>query len=102
MGKLFIKQGPVRLLMKEMFIIQGIRIRTITYAIVDGWPGTSIFVDHVTPKRGSDIILLGYDHALDWKLSKSGVTIQLPEILQKEENRPCKQAYAFKIIGKQQ
>ena len=74
---------------------------TITYAIVDGWPGESLFVDHIKPERRSDIYLLGYDKPLSWKKNGSGIAIKLPAELQTEENRPCKQAFAFKIIGSQ-
>jgi hypothetical protein len=45
---------------------------------------------------------LGYDQPLDWKQTEKGIVIKLPEEMQNEEHRPCKQAFAFKIIGYQQ
>lgn len=72
---------------------------TVTYAIVEGWPGETLFVGHVKPHRKSDLFLLGYDQPLEWKQNREGITIRLPESLQVEENRPCKQAFAFKIEG---
>ncbi len=74
---------------------------TITYAIIDGWPGESLFVEHLIPKRRSDIFLLGYDIPLSWEKKGNGIDIKLPTELQIEENRPCKQAFAFKIMGSQ-
>lgn len=75
---------------------------TITYTLIEGWPGGSLFVDHVRLKRRSDIYLLGYDQPLPWEKSGNGIVIKLPEEMQNKENRPCKQAFAFKIIGEQQ
>jgi hypothetical protein len=45
---------------------------------------------------------LGYDKPLSWKKSGDGIVIKLADELQKPENRPCQQAFAFKIIGTQQ
>ena len=74
---------------------------TITYAIIEGWPGEALLVEHVKIKPGSDIYMLGYDKPLKWKKSKQGITINLPVELQNEDNRPCKQAFAFKMTGVQ-
>jgi alpha-L-fucosidase len=74
---------------------------TVIYAIVEGWPGESLVIDHVSPQRRSDIYLLGYNKPLSWKKNSHGISIKLPAELQSEENRPCKQAFAFKIIGSQ-
>jgi len=42
--------------------------------------------------------MLGYDKPLRWRMDDDrGLVIELPEALQEEANRPCKQAYAFKI-----
>ena len=40
---------------------------------------------------------LGRDEPLAWRQDAEGLVIDLPEQLQIETNRPCKQAYAFKI-----
>lgn len=74
---------------------------TITYALVEGWPGETLFVDHVVPQRRSNIYLLGYNHPLSWERRGNGVVIKLPKELQNKENQPCKQAFAFKINGVQ-
>ncbi len=78
------------------------KTNTTTYAIVDGWPGENLFVDHIIPQRGSDIYLLGYEQPLSWDKKDGGVLIKLPETLQEQGNRPCEQAFAFKISGSQQ
>ncbi len=74
---------------------------TTTYAVVENWPGASLFVAHVKPPRNSKVYLLGYDQPLNWKQAKKGITIQLPEDLQIKSKRPCEQAFAFKISGSQ-
>ena len=74
---------------------------TITYALIDGWPGVSLFVDHIQPERESEVFLLGYNQPLKWHYEKNGISIKLPNILQEAQNRPCEQAYVFKIIGAQ-
>ena len=75
---------------------------TITYAIVEGWPGDSLFIGHITPTKQSEIYLLGYEKPVTWKKSGDGILIELPEELKDEKNRPCVQAYSFKINGVQQ
>jgi hypothetical protein len=43
---------------------------------------------------------LGTKEPLSWRNDeKSGLLVQLPASLQDETNRPCRQAYAFKIEG---
>ena len=74
---------------------------TMIYAITEGWPGESVFIDHVRPVRGSGIYLLGYDQPLSWRRKDDGIVIQLNDPLQNQENRPCKQAFTFKITGTQ-
>lgn len=74
---------------------------TITYAIVEGWPGESLFVNHIKPQKGSVVFLLGHNKPIKWKKNKTGILIEISTELQQEENRPCMQAYVFKIIGKQ-
>jgi len=74
---------------------------TITYALIEGWPGETLFVDHVVPQRKSDIYMLGYNQPLTWEKRGSGIVIKFPAELQDKNNRPCQQAFAFKIIGTQ-
>jgi alpha-L-fucosidase len=74
---------------------------TVTYAIVEGWPGETLFVGHINPNKKSKVYLLGYDQPLSWLRSKNGIIIKLPKELQTEAQRPCKQAFSFKISGAQ-
>lgn len=74
---------------------------TATYAIVEGWPGDSLFVGHISPLEGSEVYLLGYEKPLVWEKRGDGIVMRLPEELQDKTNRPCEQAYSFKINGSQ-
>ena len=81
----------------DLYFTRGKDSRNV-YAISMKWPGSTLYIKTVCPKPGTDIFLLGYGDALKWKYeNKNGLTISLPEHLQREENRPCKTAYAFKI-----
>lgn len=75
---------------------------TVTYALNEGWPGETLFINHVNPQRKSEIYLLGYKQPLTWKQQNKGILIRLPDELQNEKNRPCQQAFVFKINGTQQ
>ena len=71
--------------------------RTV-YAISTVWPGKTLNIKSVTPKKGSQIFMLGNKEPLKWKFDKqTGITLEIPERLQKESNRPCKYAYTFRI-----
>jgi len=70
------------------------------YAISMKWTGNSIRINNVTMKK-EEVYLLGYSQALKWEHGNGGINISLPAELQKEENRPCKPAYTFKIAGEQ-
>jgi hypothetical protein len=43
--------------------------------------------------------MLGYETPLKWKKDKEGVTIFIPADLQDPGKRPCRQAWAFRIVG---
>jgi alpha-L-fucosidase len=101
-GEAIYKTRPCKITREENVFYTRSKDNTITYAITEGWPGESLFVDYVMAKHGSDVYLLGYDQPLDWKQTEKGIVIKLPEEMQNEEHRPCKQAFAFKIIGYQQ
>jgi hypothetical protein len=46
--------------------------------------------------------MLGASTPLRWHQDADGLAIQLPDHVQHEQDRPCRQAYAFKIeIGSQ-
>lgn len=68
------------------------------YAVAFDWPGNELILKSVQPKKGSKIKMLGYDKKLDWSYDQEkGLVIDLPEELQKEENRPCKYAWVYRI-----
>jgi len=69
------------------------------YAISLQWPGKTFTLKSVTPQPGSQIYMLGTKKPLAWRIADNSLVIEIPEQLQNEANRPCKQAYAFKIEG---
>jgi len=70
------------------------------YAVCLDWPGESLRVRNLKPRANSVITLLGYGKPLEWQWSQTGgLHISLPPQLQREENRPCRYAYAFKVEG---
>jgi hypothetical protein len=71
--------------------------RKHVYAICLKWPGCQLRLRSVRAAEGAVIRMLGYEKPLAWHQSDEGLAIDLPEELQVETNRPCKQAYAFKI-----
>jgi len=72
------------------------------YAMVLQWPGTTLRLRYVEPKKGSRIYLLGYKKPLIWRQNSRGeVVISLPELLQRAGNRPCPYAWVLKISGRQ-
>ena len=72
------------------------------YATVLEWPGKSLRLKYIEPKKNSRIYLLGRKSALTWKTDSRGeVVITLPALLQREANRPCRYAWVFKITGRQ-
>ena len=72
------------------------------YAICLKWPGETLSLRSVAAKQGSRITMLGVDKPLAWRLGEDKrLVIELPDALQDESKRPCRQAYAFNIpIGK--
>jgi len=68
------------------------------YAIsLNQWPGKELTLKTVTAFPGSEISMLGWDRPLTWHQDKNRLVITIPEELQDEKNRPCKQAWAFRI-----
>jgi alpha-L-fucosidase len=74
----------------------------IVYVFVKGWPGNKIVLKKIKPAKGSKVKLLGTKDLLNWTVSENGITINLPEEYNKEENRPCKYVYVFQMKGKAQ
>jgi alpha-L-fucosidase len=70
------------------------------YAVSLGWPGVELVLNHIRPEAGSEIRMLGYGEPLPWSFDEeTGLTVSLPEALQDEAARPCRYAYAFRIVG---
>lgn len=67
------------------------------YAFVEKWPGTELIVPSVSPKKDSQVYLLGYETPLSWTLVESGIKIEIPDELQLSKNRPCDFSWAFRI-----
>jgi alpha-L-fucosidase len=68
------------------------------FAISLKWPGEKLALKRVRPRAGSEIRMLGVREPLRWRRDGAeGLVIDLPQRLQTPENRPCRQAYAFKI-----
>lgn len=65
------------------------------YAIAVGWPGNSLVIQSVRAVNESRIFMLGVEQSLRWRQGERGLIIQIPQEV--AENRPCKQAYVFKI-----
>jgi alpha-L-fucosidase len=67
------------------------------YAIVKEWPGKEIVLKKTGIQPGSEIRMLGYKDPFKWTAGDDGVKIEIPESLQKAENRPCSYAWVLKI-----
>ncbi|MCX6924135.1 MAG: alpha-L-fucosidase, partial [Verrucomicrobia bacterium] len=70
--------------------------RTV-YAICLKWPGRELKLVKVRAREGSPIRMLGFDQPLAWRQDPSGLTVEIPDRLDDERQRPCELAYAFKI-----
>ena len=72
--------------------------KTIYAISLNHWPGKELLLKTVKVQPDSEIRMLGYDRPLTWRMDDAkGLVIDLGEALQDEANRPCKQAWAFKI-----
>lgn len=67
------------------------------YVICTKWPGRTLNIKTVHPKEDTAVYLLGHDKPLSWHYGENGLTIDIPEYLQDEGNKPCNTAYSFKI-----
>lgn len=75
--------------------------RKFVYAISIKWPGLQFNSKYIIPKANSKVYMLGVKVPLKWNYKTGGgLTIHIPEYLQIAKNRPCKQAYVFKIEQK--
>ncbi|MFN5422078.1 MAG: alpha-L-fucosidase [bacterium] len=69
------------------------------FAIATEWPGKELKLKSVKPKEGSQVYMLGVNNPLSWRYDKldGTISIDIPDDLQIESNRPCDHAYVFKI-----
>ena len=65
------------------------------YAISLKWPGESLTLHEVRAREGSRLTMLGVDADLKWQQGREGLVIQIPDAIAR--NKPCEQAFAFKI-----
>jgi len=72
----------------------------IYYAISLENPGEEFVINHIKPKDGSEIIMLGQAEPLEWNFSVAeGLKIKIPILLLEILNE--KTAWSFKIIGQE-
>ncbi len=68
------------------------------YAISLRWPGEEFCLKQVKAREGSKVFMLGVAEPLAWRTDPArGLVIEIPQPLQAERNRPCRQAYVVKI-----
>lgn len=67
------------------------------YAISMGWPGNTFTTHSMRAVKGSQILMLGVDQALDWRQDGDALSITIPATI--AEHKPCAQAFAFKIAA---
>jgi len=67
------------------------------YATSLKWPEESLTLRSLRAKEGTPISMLGVKAPLKWQQNKDGLVIQIPRAI--ADQKPCKQAYAFKIAA---
>ncbi len=69
------------------------------YALALKWPGEHLHLLTINPVVGSKISMVGSSKRLTWSaVPGGGVDIDIPSSLQNETLRPCKSAWAFKMV----
>lgn len=72
------------------------------YAIALQWPGNQLALASLQVPEGARITLLGSASLLRWTQNRdTGLMIEIPQALQAVENRPCQQAWVFRMEGAQ-
>ena len=70
----------------------------VLYAICLGWPGAQATIKTLKsalyPSEIASVRMLGVDQELSWSMTEDGLTVETPE------QRPCEDAYVFKIQRK--
>ena len=67
------------------------------YAICKEWPGKQLILKGVKATKEATITLLGFKKPLTWRQGQEGLTIEIPDSLQDENERPCQHAWSIKI-----
>jgi alpha-L-fucosidase len=67
------------------------------YAISMGWPRETFTTRSVRAVKGSPITMLGVDQPLEWWQNGAALSVSIPPSL--AHHKPCRQAYAFKILA---
>ena len=67
------------------------------YAICLTWPGITLKLDHPVTTQQTQITMLGYGPAVNWKSAHTGLVIDVPLISFNE--LPCRNAWVFKLTG---
>lgn len=68
------------------------------YGITFDEPAETVQFSYLQPDEGSEVVLLGYDGALNWEFNEeNGLTIQIPEEVRNNEN--LETAWVFKVTG---
>jgi alpha-L-fucosidase len=71
-----------------------------TYAFAMGWPGATLALRSVTAGPDTEVRLLGVSSSLPWRNEpRGGILIEIPEALQDESARPCREIFCFKIAA---
>jgi alpha-L-fucosidase len=65
------------------------------YAISLKWPGNRFLVESAPAVPGSPILMLGVEKPLRWQQQGNSLAIEIPPEV--AANKPCQQAFAFKI-----
>lgn len=63
------------------------------------WPGRELRIKSVEPQAGGKVFLLGHKSPLTWRREGEELVIQIPQVLQSPQNRPCRHAWVFRIRG---
>jgi alpha-L-fucosidase len=67
------------------------------YAICKQWPGKSLTLRGVRAGEDAKITMLGVAKPLAWQQDDRGLTIAIPDAMQDEKARPCRDAWAIKV-----
>lgn len=67
----------------------------ILYAISLKWPGNKFVLNSVRAVPGSPVLMLGVKKPLPWRQQGGSLSIEIPAEV--AANKPCQQAFAFKI-----